>query len=312
MAKKNKSGSKTKSRAPASAESTSATAGKRATPRGPAGFTASTADRHVLYELAVQNVESEIDFVDDEYKRLRGRRASRMREDFCGTANTACEWVRRRPDNTAVGLDLDAPTLEWGRIHNVGLLKPAQRGRVTLLERNVLEPGGEGSGADIVLAMNFSYWIFQQRTTMLEYFRSVRESLAEGGVFFLDHYGGPESMEETRDKRRIEPEDGPYKGKKWRFTYVWDQHKYNPITGEMECHIHFEFPDGTKMRRAFTYVWRLWSLQEIQDCLRDAGFSRVTVYWEGTDDDGEGDGVFAPAMWGETCPAFVTYISAEK
>lgn len=266
----------------------------------------------MLYQLAVQNVESEIDFVDDEYKRLRGRRAAKLREDFCGTANTACEWVRRRPGNVAVGLDLDGPTLEWGRVHNVGVLTPAQQKRVSLLQRDVLTPGREGSGVDVVLAMNFSYWIFQQRAVMLDYFRSVRASLATGGVFFLDHYGGPESMEETRDEREIVPDEGAYKGKKWGFTYIWDQHKYNPITGEMECHIHFAFKDGTKMRRAFSYTWRLWSLQEIQDCLRDAGFSKVTVYWEGTDDDGEGDGVFEPATWGEVCPAYVTYISAEK
>jgi SAM-dependent methyltransferase len=164
----------------------------------------------VLYQLAVQNVESEIDFVDDEYKRLRGRRAAKLREDFCGTANTACEWVRRRPGNVAVGLDLDGPTLEWGRVHNVGVLTPAQQKRVSLLQRDVLTPGREGSGVDVVLAMNFSYWIFQQRAVMLDYFRSVRASLATGGVFFLDHYGGPESMEETRDEREIVPDEGAF------------------------------------------------------------------------------------------------------
>ena len=36
---------------------------------------AATADRHRLYELSVQCVEAEIDFVDETYRALRGRKA---------------------------------------------------------------------------------------------------------------------------------------------------------------------------------------------------------------------------------------------
>ncbi|MCA9297734.1 MAG: hypothetical protein KDA28_01630, partial [Phycisphaerales bacterium] len=60
-------------------------------------LTAKTADRHILYQESVQNVEAEIDFVDEQFRKRRGRHARRLREDFCGTANTSCEWVRRRP-----------------------------------------------------------------------------------------------------------------------------------------------------------------------------------------------------------------------
>ena len=67
---------------------------------------AKQADRHVLYEKAVQCVEAEIDMVDQNFKTLRGRRAISLREDFCGTANTSCEWVRRRSTNFAVGIDI--------------------------------------------------------------------------------------------------------------------------------------------------------------------------------------------------------------
>ena len=55
-------------------------------------LTARNADRHELYEAAVQNAEAEIDFVDRQFTKLTGRRAGAMREDFCGTANAACEW----------------------------------------------------------------------------------------------------------------------------------------------------------------------------------------------------------------------------
>ncbi|MEM1331236.1 MAG: class I SAM-dependent methyltransferase [Planctomycetota bacterium] len=269
-------------------------------------LTAATADRHALYEAAVQNVESEIDFVDATFKELRGTHAATLREDFCGTGNTSCEWVRRRPSNTAVGLDLDRETLDWGLEHHVANLDPAQRDRVTLLERDVREPG-DAVGLEIILAMNFSYWLFMERAEMLRYFRSVRESLADGGIFFLDHYGGNEAMQEQEEKRDCQLADGR------KFVYIWDQAKIEPISGRVDNYIHFKFPDGSKMKRAFTYPWRLWSLPEIQDVLRDAGFRNVTVYWEGDEEDGDGgNGEFTAATEGENCPAFVSYITAEK
>lgn len=264
-------------------------------------YTAATADRHVLYGLAVQNVEAEIDFVDQTYKELRGRKAKRLREDFCGTANTSAEWVRRRSDTVAVGLDIDQSTLDWGLEHNVKPLSPKRRERITLLNADVMHPPKAGRDMDVILAMNFSYWLWQTRDLMRTYFQRVRMSLAPGGIFFLDHYGGYESMKECRDKRPLEG-----------FTYVWDQHRYNPINGEMQCYIHFHFPDGSKMNKAFEYTWRLWTLPEIRELLEEAGFKNVTVYWEGTDDEGEGNGEFTPADVGEADAAFLTYITAEK
>ena len=74
------------------------------------------ADRHLLYQHAVQDVEAEIDFVEQTWSELRQRPAIFLREDFCGTANTACEWVIRDDDHQAVGVDLDREVLEWGRL----------------------------------------------------------------------------------------------------------------------------------------------------------------------------------------------------
>ena len=51
-------------------------------------------DPYELYELSVQNVAEECSFVDYLFKELRGRKAHGLREDFCGTASAACEWVR--------------------------------------------------------------------------------------------------------------------------------------------------------------------------------------------------------------------------
>ena len=50
---------------------------------------AERADPHALYQQSVQCVEAEIDFVDYTFLARRGRQAKRLREDFCGTANTS-------------------------------------------------------------------------------------------------------------------------------------------------------------------------------------------------------------------------------
>ena len=183
---------------------------------GKGGFTAETADIHVLYQHSVQNVEAEIDFVDETFEALKGRKGVSLREDFCGTGATACEWVGRRDSNTGIGLDLDQPTLDWGAENNVAPLTDDQKSRVTLLNRDVTQPG-DATGVDIILAMNFSYWILQERALMVAYFRSVRESLSDEGIFFLDFYGGYEAFQEMTEDREIDEPDA-------EFTYVWDQH----------------------------------------------------------------------------------------
>ena len=268
-------------------------------------WSASNTNIHELYQLSVQNVESEIDFIDETFEQIRGRKAVTLREDFCGTGNTSAEWVRRRTTNTAIGLDLDQPTLDFGHQTHVANLDEDAASRISLIHRNVLTPGDAG-GSDCVLAMNFSYWLFKTREDLRNYFIAVRESLGEQGVFFLDHYGGSEAMTETPEAKKID--DGPGRV----FTYIWEQKHFNPITGDMECRIHFKFPDKTKLNDAFVYHWRLWSMPEIRELLSEAGFANVVVYWEGDDedDDEEGNGEYEPTLEGTADPAFISYIVA--
>ncbi len=262
--------------------------------------TAANSDRHELYELAVQEVVSECDFIDKTWRVLRGRLASTMREDFCGTAKACTEWARRRPGNHAIGVDLDRSVILWGEHRHRANLPESISARITILEADVMTV--ETPQVETIVAMNFSYFIFKERATLVHYFRRAFESLADGGLFFCDAYGGSEAHSEQEEERSL---DG--------FTYVWDQNKYNPITGDVTNHIHFRFPDGSEMKRAFTYHWRLYSLPEIQDCLLEAGFSNVTVYWEGTNHKtGEGNGVFKPSRRGEACAGWIAYLVAEK
>jgi SAM-dependent methyltransferase len=273
--------------------------GKKGKARQSGPTQASQADRHVYYERAVQCAEAEIDFVVETFRTLRHRKPEVLREDFCGTANVCCEWVRRHKRHRAIGVDLDAEVLGWGEARHLATLAPGERKRVTLLQEDVLKV--KTAPADCILAMNFSYWLFKARPSLRRYFKRVRRGLKDGGLFILDAYGGldaPRIIEE-----HTEHDD---------FTYVWDQAAYNPITGEMTCHIHFLFPDGSALREAFTYHWRLWSLPEIRDCLAEAGFRRSTVYWEGTDEEtNEGNGIFSPTEEGTIDPGWIAYIVAE-
>ncbi len=75
-----------------------------------------------------------------------------------------------------------------------------------------------------------------------------------------------------------------------------------------------------RMKRAFSYDWRLWSLvckaEKIMNCLASRApmkwVHKVTFYWQGFDEDGEPDGVFLPVREGEADAGWICYITAEK
>ncbi len=261
--------------------------------------TAANSDRHELYELSVQNTEAEGDFIDQVWRERRGRLARTLREDFCGTAAMCVEWVKRRRDNTAAGVDLDPGVLAWARSRLPERLTPDERSRLKLIRGNVLTV--RTPRVETALAMNFSYFLFQTRDQLGRYFRRVRAALVSDGLFILDAYGGSDAFRELQERRRVSG-----------FVYIWDQASYDPITGHCVNHIHYRFKDGSQKRRAFTYHWRLWTLPELQELLTEAGFAKVTVYWEGTDRrTGQGNDVFRPASHGEADPGWIAYLVAE-
>jgi len=262
------------------------------------------ADHHSLYQQAVQDVEAEIDFVEQTWSELRKRPAEHLREDFCGTANTACEWVSRDDNHYAIAIDLDESVLDWGRRNNIAKLDSHQRERIQLLNDDVLQarPGL----SDIILAMNFSYFLLLERDDLREYFVNALEGLVSDGILFLDAYGGYEAPMVLEEPRECLDQNGK------EFTYIWEQASFNPIDSCMTCNIHFEFPDKSRIDKAFSYHWRLWTLPEIREILYEAGFSRVDIYWEGTDEESnEGDGIYLPSEMGDADPGWVCYIVAQ-
>jgi SAM-dependent methyltransferase len=260
--------------------------------------TAATSDRNELYELSVQDPSQEIALIQKVWREIRGRKPTRIREDFCGSAAVSAAWVQVGPRHTAIGVDLDPKVLAWAKKRHVEPLTEAQKSRLTLIKGNVLNT--KTPPIDSVLAMNFSCFVFKTRPEMIGYMRGVRKSLVKDGIFILDCYGGGESWLEMEEERDL---DG--------FTYVWDQRHINPISHHVTNHIHFRFPDGSEMKKAFTYQWRLWTIPELREMLLEAGFSSVTVYWEGTDHKTqEGNGIFRPTLRGEACRGWIAYLTA--
>jgi len=256
-------------------------------------------DRHTLYEKSVQAPEVDIALIQRAFRHHYGRPARTLREDFCGTAALACEWVRSHPRNFALGIDLDPEPLAWCRTHHAAALRPAQAERLALAQGDVRAV--RGPRVDVTVAFNFSYFVFRTRDVLRGYFAKARRTLGREGLFFLDAYGGADAFRTLRERRRV---DG--------FVYVWDQHAVDPISHAVTNFIHFEFRDGTRLRRAFRYDWRLWTLPELRELLAEAGFSHSEVYWEGTDHStGEGNGIFTRRERAPDDPAWVCYLAAK-
>jgi hypothetical protein len=259
-------------------------------------LTSRNADLHWLYEQSVQNPEVEVEFIEGVFKKEFGRRPIFLREDFCGTALLCSHWVKTRAENTALGVDLDGPTLEWGRVNNVAPLGD-RAANITLIKEDVRKV--TSPRADVLAATNFSWWGFKTRAELKEYLQLAYANVNDEGMLLLDCYGGPEAQVPQFEERE---QDG--------FDYVWDQDTFNPITNEVVCKIHFKFPNGSKRKNVYRYDWRLWSLPETCDLLKEAGFRKTIIYWEGTDEDGEPNGVFEPSRTGDLAPAWVAYILA--
>lgn len=268
-------------------------------------------DVHWLYEASVQNVDTDLDFGRRIFSNHRGRKPLRVREDFCGTAKLAARWVQRNKMHEAWGIDFHRPTLDWGIRYNVAELSDVQKSRLHLLCGDVLKE--TTPKVDLTFALNFSFCTFKTRDVLRRYFRRVYDDLTAEGIFIMDIYGGTEAgMVKCDDVREIPGFITPDGMKIPDFEYVWDQADYNPINHHTTCHIHFKVPGFGKIRRAFTYDWRLWTLPEIQELLIEAGFAAAEVYLHGFNDDGESDETYRRRTTYENCQGWVAYVAGVK
>jgi SAM-dependent methyltransferase len=233
-------------------------------------------DKYRYYTASVQAPPEEAIFLDKLYREVRGDDPQTLREDFCGTFAICCAWVRLGPERRAIGIDLDPEPLGYGCENYRARLNVAQQVRVQILQENVLTPGLPP--ADVIAALNFSYFIFKGRAELLAYFRNCYETLAPGGMVVLDCFGGPGAQKPNEERSQDEG-----------FVYFFEQEGFDPRTHEAMFHIHFERKGEEKRRKAFTYDWRMWTMAEVREALLEAGFAEARVYWE--DESGNGNGV---------------------
>ncbi len=256
--------------------------------------------KHAFYEEAVQNPEGEVETLRDLYKKLKdGRTAKVLREDFCGTGAIMCNWVKQGPEFRSFGIDLDPEPVEYGKKRHHSRLTKDEQSRVEYIMGDVFDTKTEK--ADIIAALNFSYFIFKKRKQLLAYFSMAKDALQDDGIFVLDLFGGPESMMPLEESTKFNG-----------FKYYWDCDKFNPITHETLYHIHFKPKGGKKYKKVFTYDWRMWGFAELREILEDVGFSKSLAFWEGDDEDGGGNGEFFPTEEIDNCEGWVGYIVAFK
>jgi len=256
-------------------------------------------NKYALYGQAVQSAAEDVKFYRKIYKQIRnGKMPVILREDFCGAGAISCEWVKLAKHFKSCGLDLDREPMDYGRKYYVSELNADQQKRVVLIKKDVLTPGLPAG--DIVIAVNFSYFLFKKREILKRYFDNVYKSLNQEGLFFVDTFGGTQCADTIEDKTKHK-----------NFTYYWDQKNFDPVTNEAYFEIHFGYK-GRKYEGIFAYDWRIWSIPEIREIMLEAGFQKTKVYWEGSDKKGNGNGEFRSVEKGESCESWIAYVVGIK
>ena len=93
---------------------------------------------------------------------------------------------------------------------------------------------------------------------------------------------------------------------------IRDRESFNPVTAECVFRISFKFSDGSKLKNAFTYEWRFWTIPEVRELLEEAGFSHSYVYFDREDDDGEDTGEWCRTEEYPSHESWIGYIVAVR
>lgn len=257
-------------------------------------------DKYHYYLKSVQSPKDDVEFYEKAYHHFNaGKIPVSLREDFCAAFANSCAWVEMDDVKHAFALDIDPEPLDYGRDNYMAKLTADEQERMHVKEMDVL--ADDAPEADIIAATNFSYFFFKKRQELLHYLTQCHKKLNKGGVMIMDIFGGSDCYE--ANEHETEYDD---------YSYFWDQNELNPITNEVTFAIHFKRKGEKKRVNVFTYDWRFWSIAEVRDILEEAGFSQSVVYWEGTDEDGEGNGEFEISTSGEECESWIAYIVGKK
>lgn len=253
-------------------------------------------DKYDLYTICVQDPPRLARFL----QAVHGGGARILREDFSGPAAICRAWVELGLGDTAIAVDRDPAPLRKAR---------GAKG-LRIVQRDVMKAPHR---ADIIAALNFPLGYWHERRDLVRYLDASRRRLRPGGVLVADLYGGVTAFEKGVTRRRFRGPSGE------RITYEWEQLATDALTCRVHNQIHFTVATSRgstdrsrKLRRAFDYDWRLWSIPELSDATFDAGFRSVDVYNRlGDAIDSDGRMYVSPVASGEELdPTWVVYVAA--
>jgi hypothetical protein len=258
-------------------------------------------DPYALYELCVTEPARVVRFIEA----VHAGTPRVLREDFSGTGALARAWAASSEFRSAIAVDSDPKPL--------ARLKDAVRVRCVRARAEACR-----RKADAVAATNFPLGYFHDRAALVRYLRGVRASLSPGGVFVADMYGGADAFTPMTLKRTRRGPGGE------RVDYTWEQRNADALTGLVLNALSFRVWPARRAARAqsrsprvrvfpdaFVYHWRLWSIPELRDAVREAGFATFDVYDELADAvDADGRVYVSPVREGELERNWVVYLVA--
>lgn len=237
-----------------------------------------------LYRQSVQHVQAEADFLIRCHRQASSRSGgpTLLREDFCGTAALATHWVSLDENHRALAIDRHGPTLRWAQKQAKGELGDRSQDCI-LLQGDVMSLSPpQTPKVDLVVALNFSCFIYHDLPALIAYFRQARRSLRPGGRLVIDAFGGPGAMTPGIQRRSFAFGDPASDPPTQELTYQWHQKAFDPVTHRIDCAIHYEgtSPDGSlwRLENAFVYRWRLWTLPELTFAMKQAGFAATEIW----------------------------------
>lgn len=206
-----------------------------------------------------------------------GKAPLHVKEDFCGTFYFSAEWILSHPERTALAVDNDWEPLSEGFKRYYNEMSTSQKERLKVVQGDVCNKVKHTF--DICFASNFSYNCLKERNVLKKYFAAAYKNLSKNGILVLDHFGGSDTMVPNMSRTRTVIGGTPW-------YYDWELKSYNPSTAHALYQIHFsrsktkrEFP------KTFSYEWRMWSLSELTDIMKEVGFKKVQYYWENEKDN---------------------------
>jgi len=232
--------------------------------------------KYELYQKSVQNVKKEVEFLKKTYRLLYNKIPTTFREDFCGTAMLSCEWVKSNVLNTAIGIDLDQETLDWGIKNNIENLSSGSD-RIKLKKQNVLDEYNTNEKFDIICSLNYSHFLLQKRKELVKYFKNVSNNLDSKGLFILDFYGGSHIFI-----------DHKYQHNKSSNFYEFSGKQMNILNNQSKCSLNYKIKKN-KFKPLFSFEFRIYSIIELKEALEESGFNEFKLFIKEINDDENDD-----------------------